>query len=86
MIDTLTCVKALENGHIWAFFPRPDRAILHAILHREPTQEREKGGQHRGRKSRTDTILRKVLYYTKYLQVEASAPDHPGRPRPEPGI
>ena len=37
----------------------------------------QKRGQHRGRKHWTDTILRKVLYYTKYLQVDASAPDHP---------
>lgn len=36
-----------------------------------------KRGQRRGRKHWADTILRKVLYYTKYLQAEASAPDRP---------
>ena len=85
MIDTLAYVKTQENVHIWAFLALSAPAILHAILHGEPTQEAEKG-RPRGPERWAYTILRKVLYYTKYLQVEAYAPDHPARPRPEPGI
>ena len=91
MIDTLTYTRKPENRHIWAFLPRPERAILHAILHGEPIQEREKRAAQRpealgGYYFTQSTILHKVLYYAKYLQVEASAPDRPRRPRPEPGI
>ena len=84
MIDTLAYVKTQENGHIWAFLALSAPPILHAILHGEPTQEPEKG-RPRGQERWAYTILRKVLYYTKYLQVEASAPDHPGRPGAGPG-
>lgn len=44
-----------------------------------------KGGRRIGRERWTDTILRKVLYNTKYLQVEAFVPDHPAQPRAVPG-
>lgn len=86
MIDTLAHTAKLENGHIWAFLACPDRAILHAILHREPTHEREKWAAQRlevldGYYFTQSTIQHKVLYYTKYLRVEAAAPDHPRRPR-----
>mgnify|MGYP006951054357 CR=1 FL=1 len=86
MIDTLAYTIKPENGRIWAFLACSDCAILHAILHREPTQEREKGAAQRpealdGYYFTQSTILRKVLYYTKYLQVEASEPERPRRPR-----
>ena len=47
MIDTLAYTIKPENGHIWAFLACSDCAILHAILHGEPTQERETGAAQR---------------------------------------
>ena len=66
MIDTLAYIRKLENGHIWAFLPRHDCAILHAILHWEPTQEQEKGAAPRpealgGYYFTQSTILHKVF-------------------------
>ena len=66
MIDTLAYTIKPENGRIWAFLPRHDRAILHAILHIEPTQEPEKGAAQRpealdGYYFTQSTILRKVF-------------------------
>ena len=66
MIDTLAYTINPENCLIWAFLPLTDRAILHAILHGEPIQEREKRAAQRpealgGYYFTQSTILHKVF-------------------------
>ena len=75
-----------EKTAIYGHFCPALTAIYYMPYYTESQHISRKRGQRRGRKHWADTILRKVLYYTKYFQAEASAPDHPGRPRPEPGI